>query len=117
MRLATSARLQAAKYDAADEYRMKRRTEITIETERVLVISRRNTSALAWCSGCGLKGQMITPEAAAKTVSLSTRAIYRLIEAEELHFLETSDQRLWICLNSLNRIIEAANPALGAQPE
>jgi hypothetical protein len=96
---------------------MKRRTEITIETERILVISRRNTSALAWCSDCGSRGQMITPEAAAKMVGLSTRAVYRLIETKDLHFIETSDNRLWICLNSLNQLIEATNQAITAQPE
>lgn len=96
---------------------MKRRTEITIETERVLVISKRNTSALAWCSACGSQEQMITPEVAAKTISLSTRAVYRLIESDQLHFIETHDNRLWICVNSLNRIIETANQAIGPQPE
>ena len=96
---------------------MKRRTEITIETERILVISKRCTSALAWCSGCGNRGQMITPEAAAKLANLSSRAIYRLVEAEELHFFETSDKRLWICVNSLQRLIETANQGLTAHPE
>jgi hypothetical protein len=109
--------LQEAKFDSAVDYIMKRRTEITIETERVLIISKRNTSALAWCSGCGIQGRMITPEAAAKLADVSSRAIYRLIEADELHFVELSDKRLWICENSLNRLIEAANQAIRTQPK
>ncbi len=96
---------------------MKRRTEITIETERVLVISKRNTSALAWCSACGGQAQMITPETAAKLADVSSRAIYRLIEADGLHFVEMSDKRLWICVNSLNRMIEMANQGLSAKSE
>jgi heterodisulfide reductase subunit C len=88
---------------------MKRRTEITIETERLLVISRRNTSALAWCSDCGIQRQMMTPEAVARAASLSTRTVYRLIEAGDLHFNETSDHRLWVCVNSLNHLIETAS--------
>jgi hypothetical protein len=96
---------------------MKRRTEITVETERILVISKRNTSALAWCSACGSRGQMITPEAAAQIADMSSRSIYRLVETNELHFIETNDHQLWICVQSLKQILETANRALPAQPE
>jgi hypothetical protein len=96
---------------------MKRRTEITIETERVLVISKRNTSALAWCAGCQSQAQMITPDTAARLANMSSRTIYKLIEADELHFTETSDHHIWICITSLNHQIERATHLLPGQPD
>ncbi len=79
----------------------KRRTEITVETSRVLVIGKCRRSLLGWCSGCGQRVRMVTPEEAAMAAGTSARAIYRLVEANELHFTETPDARLFICLNSL----------------
>jgi excisionase family DNA binding protein len=45
---------------------------------------------------------MVTPDEAAAVVGVSTRTIYRWIEAEKLHFTETAGGLLTICLNSLD---------------
>jgi excisionase family DNA binding protein len=44
---------------------------------------------------------MATPEEAAAIAGVSTRAIYRWIEAGELHFLEGPERNLLVCSTSL----------------
>ena len=81
--------------------RREKRTEISIETHRVLVISRLRKSAPAWCFSCRAQVNMVMPDEAAVLAGVSSRTIYRWIEAEKLHFTETPDGLLRICLNSL----------------
>ena len=79
----------------------KRRTEITIEKERVLLIRRRHASAVAWCASCHERVRMVTADEAARMAGVSPRTIYRWIEAERLHFIETPEGLLLVCINSL----------------
>ena len=79
----------------------KIRTEITVETHRVLLISRPAVSRTAWCPECGADIRVITPEEAATMIRVNARAIYRLVEADLLHFTEPPGGLLLICLNSL----------------
>lgn len=78
----------------------KTRRKITIETERLLVISRKK-GAEAWCEGCKAQRKMVEPRDAAAISGLSARAIFRRVEADQLHFTETPDGALLICLDSL----------------
>lgn len=79
----------------------KRRIEITVETERLLLTRGRRVSLTAWCAGCGRRVLMIMPEEAARLTRLSARAVYRLVEEGRLHFTETADETLLICSDSL----------------
>jgi len=82
--------------------RTKKRTEITIETERVVVIRRRRrVSARAWCQSCGGQVLMVTVDEAAQLACVSVRTLYRWVENEKLHFTEIADGELLICLNSI----------------
>lgn len=81
--------------------RKKRTTKITVETERVLIVTSRPSEVEGWCDGCGERVRMITPERAATRAAVSLRAICRRVEADELHFTETADGVLFVCLNSL----------------
>jgi excisionase family DNA binding protein len=81
--------------------RKKRRTEITIETERLLVMSVQRESSLGWCDNCAGQVTMITPNEAAVRARISPRTIYQWVEAGKLHFTKTSEGSLFICLNSL----------------
>jgi hypothetical protein len=80
----------------------KRRLEITFERERLLVISRRRVSVRAWCEGCGRRSLLTTPEGAAEASGLTARAVYRRVEAGEVHFTETEDGTLLVCCDSLH---------------
>jgi len=77
-----------------------RRKKITVETERLLVISRHK-GVEGWCEGCRMQVRMLGPEEAAAIAGLSQRAIFRKIESHQLHFAETPDGALFICLSSL----------------
>src|SRR3954451_4681132 len=80
---------------------MKRRkvTEIVVETDEVFVYSS-DAPAPRWCAACGADVLMATPEGAATLSRISKRAIYRLIEASAVHFEETPEGVLLVCLPS-----------------
>lgn len=79
----------------------KKQTEITVETERILVIRRRYRAIEAWCDSCVEEVVMIRPDQAAAVSGQSLRTIFGDIERKELHFLEQADGMLLICLSSL----------------
>jgi hypothetical protein len=83
---------------------MKKRTaRITVETERLLVIRRSQTSADVWCDHCQAEVRLVGLEEAAAVAGASQRAIFRWAEAEEIHFTETADGRVTFCLDSISR--------------
>jgi len=84
---------------------MKRRwvkrskTEITIETRRVLL--NQASQKTQWCAVCADSAPMVTPTEAAGLVGVTPRAIYRWIESDRLHFTEAADGSILICVPSL----------------
>ncbi len=83
---------------------MKRRKRIEITVETSLLVIRRGTNrGQVWCLECSSPVQSVTPEEAAVLAGISTRTVYRRVEAGQLHFIETAEQSLMICLNSLLR--------------
>jgi hypothetical protein len=78
-----------------------RRTEITIEVDRVITVSRRHQAAGLWCSACGEEALMLTPDEATSVSRLSTRAIFKMIDTEQIHFSETTSGLIRLCLTSL----------------
>lgn len=78
-----------------------KRKEITIETERLLVIRRRYQAVEAWCDRCQQAVVMIRPDQAAAVTGRTMRTIFNEVEAHAIHFLEQPDGLLLICLNSL----------------
>jgi len=79
---------------------MARRTEITIETSRRLVVRQFRGSLQSWCEGCLANVRMVTPEHAAALLNVSARVIYQWIEAERVHFTE-GPGGLLVCAESL----------------
>jgi hypothetical protein len=80
----------------------KTRTEIVVETHRVLVIRRSCSSLEGWCARCGEHVRMIRLAEAA-LAGLSLQAIYQQARAGKLHFTDDSDGLSSVCLNSLPR--------------
>ena len=80
--------------------RRRKRLEITVETRR-LVIHRRTNQTTVRCLACSSPAEWVSPEEAAAMAGVSTRSLYRCVEAGQLHFIETAEQSLLICLNSL----------------
>src|SRR6266542_5901527 len=81
--------------------RRKRQAEVTVELDQIMVVKRRCGSVSGWCSDCGLEVLMLTPDEAASVTPASTRALYRLIDAGEIHFVETQTGLIRLCLPSL----------------
>lgn len=79
--------------------------EITVETS-LLVIRRNKKQAPVWCLECSSLVQSVTPAEAAVLASVTTRAIYRWVEAAQLHLIETAEQAPLICLNSLRSLTD-----------
>ena len=79
----------------------RKRREVTIETERVLFISRRRNNQVLWCDRCAREVSMVTVDEAAMMMRSTSRTIFKLAEAGRLHSTETTEGRLLICSNSL----------------
>ena len=79
----------------------KRTIEVTIERNEFSVLRNCRGSAYAWCGVCARSVGMVTPEEAARRSGVSVRTIYREIEVGGLHFLETPQGLLLICVASL----------------
>jgi hypothetical protein len=80
---------------------MKKRTEITIETERFLVVSQRSERTILWCHDCEKNVRMLTVHEAAAVACTTPLVISMFVEAGRLHFAVTPEGRHFICLNSL----------------
>lgn len=78
----------------------KRRTETLIETHEVWVM-RRPGGGRQPCLECGDGAGMLTPEEAAMLRSVSQMTIYRWVDDGQVHFTETPDGRLYVCLAPL----------------
>ncbi|HEX8139605.1 MAG TPA: hypothetical protein VF544_18745 [Pyrinomonadaceae bacterium] len=82
---------------------MKRRTEIIVETERVILIRRRRRERkrVLWCEACGAESLMLTMEEAAALLGVTSRQVLRWAEAGSLHWTEPEAGALLICRTSL----------------
>jgi hypothetical protein len=80
----------------------KRRTETTIETRQRWIVTRADKSPLIYCPDCpDGSSLMVAPEEAAVLVGVNLRFIYRWVEAERIHYSETSAGAVLVCLESL----------------
>lgn len=95
-----SSGVRATNSRAGGEMRRTRRMKITVENERLLVVSQRRGTE-SWCEECSATVRMLRPGEAAAVANVSDRTIFRQIESRRLHFTEGSDGAVLICLNSL----------------
>lgn len=80
-----------------------KRTEVFVETE-VEIEVRRRTLRLApvWCAACGAEVEMVPPDVAAAIAEVSARTVFGWVEAGLVHFAETPEGALLVCLRSLS---------------
>jgi hypothetical protein len=78
-----------------------KRTRITVETERLFVVNSQRRSFEGWCDGCGRTVKLIRAEEAAFIAGVGLREICRQVESNSLHYTETVERVLLICLDSL----------------
>ena len=81
-----------------------KRTEVTIETE-MLVIFRRGAETLrAWCEGCEAESLMLTAGAAASLGGVTPTVIDARIKSGSIHFIELPGGVPLICASSVGVI-------------
>jgi hypothetical protein len=98
---------------ALGDHLVKRKiTRITVTREELWVLHKPTGSSQLWCEECAGEVNMVAAEQAAALARVSARAIFRAVENHRLHFKETSDGKLFVCLNSLYHFINDKNRAL-----
>ena len=80
---------------------MKRNREILIEINENVASDKTLQKFEAFCTGCKTLADFTTPKTVAILLRTSEREIFRLIEAEKIHFIETD--QIWICLPSIRK--------------
>jgi hypothetical protein len=85
----------------------KKIIEITVETERLVVVHRRYRAMQAWCARCDSQVEMVTPVEAALIVGVSPGVIRRMAEAGAIHSGFTAEGEEVICLKSLREDVQA----------
>jgi len=86
---------------------MSKRTEITIEIERRIVIRRIQANGeKTFCPFCCETAEMLTTDEAALIAKCGSRAIFGWCELGWLHFTETAEGLMLVCGNSLGKIIQ-----------
>jgi hypothetical protein len=83
--------------------RKKKTTIVTYEFRERTTIRRAAPQVMAWCDQCCDEVLMITANEAASFVGTDTRAIFRGVEAGEIHSVDGEGAALLVCTRSLNR--------------
>jgi hypothetical protein len=91
-------------------WRIKKRRQITVETTQQFVVSRPEAVVVTWCEACAENVSMVTSEVAAVIVAVKPREIYRSVEGGRLHFAESSEGLLLICVKSLSEMDSKRRP-------
>jgi hypothetical protein len=79
--------------------KVKRRIEIVTVREQTYRLAE--PSARRWCNDCGTAKQMLTPDLAALISGTHLRTLFRWIESGDIHFVETPEGNVFLCLDSV----------------
>src|SRR5437016_10106771 len=85
--------------------RRKRRIEISVETREVSMVSLPGRTVRSRCATCAQRVDVATIDEATALTRIDSRTIYQLVEAGRVHFMETPEGFLLICLNSLSAFL------------
>ncbi len=77
---------------------------ITAESREIFIL-RKNKSVRGYCVECRTEVEMLTLDAITTQHGTPTREIFRLIEQNLLHSIETESGHLMVCRNSLGKIM------------
>ena len=82
---------------------MKKRrwiTKLTVETERTFIFRNRGPSRVGFCDPCGSEVELMCVAKAALASGRGELAIYKLLQAGSVHFVEDEGHVL-VCFKSL----------------
>ncbi len=77
-----------------------------IETEQLAFIKIREQEKYPICEICDEKPNMFPPAMFAEILRISSRKIYRRIEAKDVHIFEDESFQLFVCSNSLAKALK-----------
>jgi hypothetical protein len=83
----------------------KTTTKITVETERLLVMSR-SRNFTCWCPSCGALVHRLTIDEAAAVARVDSLTVYRWVEAGAIHHSETEGGVPLLCAVSLKDLVQ-----------
>ena len=76
--------------------KITRKVNVSFITERKIIASSPPAAnKVIYCRDCAV--EMIPARLSADFFGFSSRVIYRLIEADKIHFLETEGNEIYIC--------------------
>ena len=88
-----------------------RRTEKTVEIHEIYAIRTASGSLPALCAECSTGDAiMLAPDHAALLSHVPTRMIYRLVETGSIHYRDTPNGSLVVCVRTL---VAARNQVIG----
>lgn len=79
---------------------MRKRTEITVETDQILIIRRQKATRI-WCRDCGSVTDFVSLEQAGRVLEADPKTLVRGANADKLHLFRTADGSLLVCLAAL----------------
>ncbi len=87
-----------------------RSVQITVEREVLSVLLHHpGVSFTGLCEECGREVMLLTVETAAQVARATPRAVFRWVEAAEVHFQEDSNGAVFVCSESLKALGECAS--------
>lgn len=84
-----------------------RKTTVLIKTARKFIVHQPESVEQIYCEHC--KTQMMRTQQSADLFGISSRKIYCLIEREEIHFVETLANEIYVCPISIKKVLETIN--------
>jgi hypothetical protein len=84
------------------KYMQTSRLELLFEQRETWRVSRGDRVAAAECPFCHMASPMIAAETLARSMRISPREIYKRIECGSLHFTETPEMEVLVCLSSFS---------------
>ena len=75
--------------------------EVSVERSETFTIRRQRSISIRWCGDCEIEVRMADPESAARLFGLSIRSVYLAVETRGVHFIESADGALLVCLRSM----------------
>lgn len=85
--------------------KITRKVNISVITEKkILVPPPTVDNETIYCPQCA--AEMIPAQISVEFFDFSSRVIYRLIEADKIHFLETGRNKIYICPVSVAEVLQ-----------
>lgn len=81
-----------------------RKTNVFIKTKRKFIVGNESPPEFICCEECA--EQMIAAQASADFFGVSSRKIYRLIDKDKIHFVETETNKIYVCPVSIKKILD-----------